>query len=130
MANRKTRSWTVAMVHGLVYALPFLLFNPSMLAFYAIWWSHALIDRYRLARFVVWAKNFIAPLADEELNTDRGAGVEGGWKWARWWYPWAECAGTGYHKDRPAFLAVWLLIIADNTLHLICNGLALKYLSQ
>jgi len=43
-------------------------------------------------------------------------------------YSWAECSGTGYHQDRPVWLAVWLMIIADNTLHLICNGLALKFL--
>jgi hypothetical protein len=35
--------------------------------------------------------------------------------------------GTGYHKDKPPWMAVWLLIIADNTLHLLCNGLALAF---
>lgn len=28
----------------------------------------------------------------------------------------------------PPWLSVWLLIIADNTLHLICNGIALAWL--
>lgn len=32
---------------------------------------------------------------------------------------------TGYQDDVPAWLSVWLLIITDNTLHLICNGLAI-----
>lgn len=39
-----------------------------------------------------------------------------------------ECAATGYPPDRPPFLAVWLLIIADNILHVLINGLALRYL--
>ena len=30
-----------------------------------------------------------------------------------------------FTADKPAWLAVWLLIIADNTLHLICNGVAI-----
>ena len=27
-----------------------------------------------------------------------------------------------------AFLAVWLLIIADNVMHVVINGLAIRYL--
>ena len=46
----------------------------------------------------------------------------------QWWHPWSECVGTGYHKDRPAWLAVWLMIITDNIMHLILNGVALRYL--
>jgi len=41
---------------------------------------------------------------------------------------WAECAATGYPPDRPAWLAVWLLIIADNVMHVVINGLAIRYL--
>ncbi len=32
---------------------------------------------------------------------------------------------TGYPSATPAWLAVWLLIIADNTLHLLINHYAL-----
>lgn len=42
-------------------------------------------------------------------------------------HPWAECSATGYHKDRPAWLAVWLLIIGDNVLHVVLNGIAFAY---
>lgn len=44
-------------------------------------------------------------------------------------YPWHECSGTGYHKSKPAWLAVWLLIITDNTMHLTCNAFAIGYLA-
>jgi hypothetical protein len=39
--------------------------------------------------------------------------------------PWRKCSKTGYPDDKPAWLAVWLLILTDNTMHLILNGLAL-----
>jgi hypothetical protein len=35
---------------------------------------------------------------------------------------------TGYAPDVPPFLAVWLLIAADNTLHLAINYAALRWL--
>ncbi len=34
---------------------------------------------------------------------------------------------TGYPEDTPDWLSVWLLIITDNTLHIIINGLAIYY---
>lgn len=40
----------------------------------------------------------------------------------------SRSAHNGYHKDRPAWLAVWLMIAADNTLHLAINHLALRFL--
>lgn len=41
---------------------------------------------------------------------------------------WEDCRATGFHKSRPEWLAVWLLIIVDNTLHLTINYLAVSYL--
>ena len=34
---------------------------------------------------------------------------------------------TGFDPETPAWMAVWLLIITDNTLHLSINRLALSY---
>ena len=67
--------------------------------------THALIDRYRLARYVCWAKNFLAP--------------------KMWRYSWGACSATGYHENKPSWLAVWLMIIADNAIHIAINGVAL-----
>jgi hypothetical protein len=106
MAKNKTKSHVAAAAHALVYSLPFLLLSPSWLAFALILGTHFLIDRYRLARFVVFAKNW---------STNRSL-------------TWADCSATGYHKDDPAWLTVWLLIVADNTLHLTINWLALSFL--
>lgn len=116
MAQQKTKNGVPATVHAVVYSLVFVLaFHPSHMAWLVIYGTHFLIDRYRLARFVVYAKNFLAPPRTFG-STDS------------WWHSWEDCSGTGYHKDRPAWLAVWLLIIADNTMHVLINALALRYL--
>ena len=51
MARLKTGSWLWAIMHGLTYSLPFMLFRPSLAALAVIAGSHILIDRFRLARF-------------------------------------------------------------------------------
>lgn len=109
MANEKTKHWLPAACHALVYSIGFLFLKPSIAAWLAILGTHYLIDRYRLARYVVWAKNFLAP---------RGCNP-----------PWSECVYSfGYPPERPVWMAMWLLVIADNILHVVINGLALKYL--
>jgi hypothetical protein len=109
MASEKTRRPLAAWVHATVYTMVFIAwFHPGVLAALTILWTHCAIDHWRLARFVVFAKNFLAP------------------RW-RWWR-WEECSETGYHRDRPAWLAVWLLIIADNVMHVLINAAALRWL--
>ena len=109
MANEKTKRWWPAIAHGLTYALPFLFVTQSPLALAAIAGTHVVIDRFRLARHVCWAKNLLSPKSYR--------------------YPWRECVGTGYHESRPAWMAVWLMIIADNTMHLLINVAAVRWLS-
>lgn len=118
MAQNKTKHWLPAFCHALVYSLPFLLIG-SVWAWLVIFTTHYLIDRYRLARYVCYAKNFLSPKTT--LNY-------ADFKVVKWWHPWSECSGTGYHKDTPPWLAVWLLIACDNTLHLLINWLSLRYL--
>jgi hypothetical protein len=106
MANEKTKRSTAALCHVATYALPFLLLRPSAAALTVIVGTHFVIDRWRLARFVCWAKNRPCPGAR----------------------PWAECSATGYPSECPPWLAVWLLIIADNVMHVLINGAALRWL--
>lgn len=129
MANEKTKRSVAAAAHAVTYALPFLFFRPSIAAFAFVVVTHFVIDRWRLARFVVWAKNFIAPRRGLCALPKEGqsASCDGRCPQRRN-LPWSECTVTGYPPDRPVWLTVWLLIIADNTLHLICNGLALRWL--
>ncbi len=122
MANEKRNQSVAAAVHALFYSLPFLFFKPSLVAWLAILVTHFYIDRYGVARYVVWLKNFIAPIRLAHNSS---------WSVIRWGSPnprWVDCSATGYPPERPAWLAVWLLIVADNTIHLLVNGLALKFL--
>lgn len=101
MATEKTKHWWPAIAHGLTYTLPYLVFTQSPAALLVIAGTHIVIDRYRLARHVVWAKNQLAPRSHRPDHT-----------------------ATGYPADTPAWLAVWLMIFADNTIHLLINTAA------
>ena len=107
MATEKTTRWLPAVAHGLTYGLPFLFITRSPLALLMIVGTHIVIDRYRLARHVVWLKNQAGPKCTRPAWGDDVAG-----------YP----AGTH------AWLATWLMIIADNTLHLLINVGAVMWL--
>lgn len=106
MAQNKTKSVRAAMIHAITYTLPFLLLTQSFWALFTITMTHALIDHYRLARYVVWAKEWLAPCRPKPL---------------------AECP-MGYDPEKPPWMAVWLFIIADNVLHILINGAAVRYL--
>ncbi len=111
MATSKTKSSLVALYHAATYAIPFLFLTPSLPALAVIVGTHFLIDRYRLARYVVAFKNlfFTTPAEYERMSSEIDM-------------------ATGFPKDCPSWLAVWLLIIVDNTCHILINGLALRYL--
>lgn len=114
MATRKTKGDFAAILHAFVYTLPFCFIASNGRAIIAIQASHYFIDRYALARFVVYAKNYL-------LNPS--------WLWdEKAFPPWEECKATGFPPDVPTWLSVWLLIITDNTLHLAINYIALRWL--
>lgn len=125
MANKKTENFWVAVLHATLYTLPFLLITQSSRALFWIWLTHLIIDHFRLAKY--WCSFW-------------GVGQEG-WvigSWMRirgfvlddekvWWE-----RRKGHSKraldPAPPFLAVWLLILVDNTAHLTLNFLALRFL--
>jgi hypothetical protein len=107
MATEKTQRWWPALVHALTYGVPFLFLVPSVWAWLAIVGTHAVIDRYRLARHVVWLKNQLAP---------------------RRYRPAFAESSTGYAAGTPVWLATWLLVIVDNAIHVTINLLAVKHL--
>jgi len=107
MATGKVKNIGVALIHGTAYSLPFLFLHPSLAAMAVMIVTHALIDRYRLAKHISWAKNWISPVRPKT---------------------WEECKATGYDPDKPVWLTTWLMIITDNAMHILINGAALKYL--
>lgn len=127
MALKKTKTFLVAIVHALFYLIPFFFLTSSVPALLFISSSHAVIDHFRLARYVVWVKNFLAPkrsVGDLDPITHRPSQPS-----TLWWRSWSECKDTGgYPPERPVWMTTWLLIIADNVIHVLLNAAALKWL--
>jgi hypothetical protein len=44
------------------------------------------------------------------------------------WMEWYTRSVNDQDTNRPIWIRIWLLIITDNTLHLLCNYLAIAYL--
>jgi hypothetical protein len=134
MANNKTKRFLPAFLHAIVYSFPFLLLRPSWVAFAVILVSHFIIDRYRIARFMVWVKNVIlSPVFWRYISSREWSGAWGHANTKRNIAEarellWGNCKDTGYPSQRPAWLAVWLLIAADNSLHIAINYVALRWL--
>lgn len=109
MANAKTQrgwaGWLPAILHGLTYTLPFIVITQSPAALLVIAVTHMAIDHYRLAKWVVWARNQLAPKA---------------WRTPK--------SATGGPIDGPDWLHIWLLFIADNILHVLINVAAILWL--
>lgn len=106
MAQEKTKKNLAAATHAASYTIPFMFLTTNIYALLIICLTHFLIDRFRLARYICFVKNMLSP---KEYR-----------------YKWSEAKGTGYKDSSPAWLSVWLLIIADNTMHILINGLALS----
>ncbi|MDH6708560.1 hypothetical protein P3T27_005300 [Kitasatospora sp. MAA19] len=93
-------------VHGTTYGLPFLLITQSPLALAVIVATHVVLDRYRAAKYLVWARNLLAPASRRVA--------------------WADVQkNQGSPVAVPSGLANALVIVADNTVHLAINAAAL-----
>lgn len=133
MAQNKTKWWVPAWIHASVYSLPFLILTGvstrGLIAWNVIIGTHFLIDRYRLARYVVWAKNWLgAPRKMTHIGPGSPSKPAEVWTGNQPTPPWRFCKATGYPPTSPEWMAVWLMIIADNTLHLTINYCALRWL--
>lgn len=109
MAKNKTSRWLPALVHGAVYTLPYILVTQSPLALLVIGGTHVVIDRFRLAKHFIWAVNQIGPRSGR--------------------YSWSEAkANGGYSADKPVWMSTWLMIVVDNSIHLLINTAAVVWL--
>jgi len=108
MASKKRSNAAVAWCHAFMYSMPFVLFSPSVAAWFVIMATHMLIDHFALARYVSFAKNFLAP--------------------ASAWPKWEDTDATGYTNGKPVWMSTWLFIITDNCMHLAINYAALRWL--
>lgn len=103
MAAEKLTRHGPALAHAATYTACFLPITRNWRALAVIGGTHFVIDRWRLAKHVCWAKNQMAPARYRPPHTP-----------------------TGYGPEKPDWMAVWLLIICDNTMHLAINRWALK----
>lgn len=92
MANEKTKNFLPAFLHATIYSIPFM-FLVSWEAWLVIYVTHFFIDRYRLATYWIQAIN---------STPNR--------------------SNFGYGKDKPMFVSMWLMIIIDNTFHILINS--------
>ncbi len=105
MAQKKHSRLDAALVHVFFYTLPFLFITQEPIALILIALSHLVVDYFGLARYVAWLKN--RP-----------------WPGSR---PWKECRASGFPPDMPKWRSSWLVVIIDNVIHILCNGVAIYY---
>ena len=127
--NKGRKSWN-CLVHVLIYTSCFLLLTTSWKALLFIGVTHFIFDRWHviLKRMIWWRNHF---------PTGK-------------YPPFRLCNTTGYYDDSPYnsytplnkfvikrygqprlfFITMWLYIVQDNLLHLICNLIALTLLAS
>lgn len=122
--NKSKKSWN-CLVHVLIYTACFTLLTLSWKALLFIGVTHFILDRWHfILRRLVWCRN----------HFPNG-------------YPaFGYCDTTGYYDDSPYnslkpnesdvekygkprlfFITMWLYIVHDNVLHLLCNLIALTF---
>lgn len=123
MATQKTKNSIAAASHAFSYAIPFALITQNPYALAIIIGTHFLIDRHRIARYLVWLKN--GPIAHMWLGEPGVALGPITHILRRINIIWRPITDTGYPVSTPIWLSTWLLIIVDNTIHLCCNAFAI-----
>lgn len=103
IATNKKKYWQISLLHAFSYASCFVVLNISVWAFVVIFLTHWFIDGTNIVAMLNQYRNQDFIGCDSYGNKD----------------------GFG---DRPDHIRHWLLIIQDNTLHLIINYFAIMYL--
>lgn len=111
--NPGTKGFLICLKHCIAYSLPFLLIG-SIEAVLVIFITHFIIDRTNLVAYLLAMKN----------NVKKEVSPEGGWSFPYMY----DITNFGFGHNRPFAISIWLYIISDNILHIICNYLALKYM--
>lgn len=117
MAENKMKNWWPAIVHGITYTLPFMIITQVWWALLIIGGTHVIIDHYRLARYVVWARNQLAPKY---------------YRYPVWWIQVDDHNGARHQREvgHDRWLYSWLMIIIDNTIHLILNATVILWVAS
>jgi hypothetical protein len=100
--------------HCITYSLPFLLIG-SWKAVLVIFITHFIVDRTNIVAYALAIKNNVKKWQDCKDNDMMEEQVY-------------DISNFGFGLERPFPITIWLYIICDNLIHIICNYLALKYL--
>ena len=114
MAQNKASNSAICWLHCWLYSTPFHFIMPYDSAhnitlagfeqiniwspWLVIFYSHFFIDRFRLAVYWINLVN---------------------WNW--------DSTNFGYDNDKPPFMSIWLMIIIDNTFHVLFNSLCIYW---
>jgi Protein of unknown function (DUF3307) len=118
MALNKNKKTIPCLIHCIIYTLPFLILTHNVFALFLIFITHFIEDRWYFIKYIIWLKNHANP---------------------QFTYPkYSKCNITGFYDDwnaeqtdgRPKFITTWIYIICDNSYHLMCNFLILKYFTN
>jgi len=101
--NKGLYGFWCCLKHCTTYSLPFL-FIGSWLAVLVIFATHYIIDRTNIVAYGLAIKNNVRKNGKYDISN------------------------FGFGERRPFAITIWLYIICDNLLHIICNYLALRYL--
>ena len=102
---KKHENFLVALLHGALYTLPFVLITQVPITLLIIGLTHAVIDYFSIGSWVMWLKDQFAPKkfrssVDEVMKST---------------------------NDPNNWLMFSLRIVNDNALHLLINFFAIKY---
>lgn len=134
MAVNKTKNFGVAFIHAVFYGFPFLLLASSWNALAIIVLTHAFIDRFQVAKY--WCEFWGVGTHGHVMSTiyttfsasEHADYAHVNDHWYAYPHGLPNLTSPIGVPDAPPFLAVWLKIIVDNTMHLAINHYALNYL--
>lgn len=109
------KGFLACLVHCVTYAAPFLLIC-SWQATAAIFASHFIIDRTNIVSYLIAMRDgvFKKSVPPDKMNYQ---------------FPYMyDVSNFGFPNDRPLAISIWLNIIFDNFLHIVCNYFSILYL--
>ena len=136
--NKSKKSWN-CFVHVLIYTSCFLVLTTSWKALLFIGVTHFILDRWHvILRRMIWWKNHFPTFKYPPFKYCNTTGYYDDSPYNTYYLiqnpknafdnEWNKSMIKSYGQPRLFFITMWLYIIQDNLLHLICNLIALTLL--
>jgi hypothetical protein len=136
--NKSKKSWN-CFVHVLIYTFCFLVLTTSWKALLFIGVTHFILDRWHvILRRMIWWKNHFPTFKYPPFKYCNTTGYYDDSPHNTYYLiqnpknafdnEWNKSMIEKYGQPRLFFITMWLYIIQDNLLHLVCNLIALTLL--